>query len=236
MSRNKLLPFSLLLLLPVASEAGSHLHNSYGHDSYGRSSYHSSRSHQPSAYFFGGVSVTQFDFGVDEYQYSFGDRSQSDISTNSDSTGGRIGFGLQLSQNLAFELGYVNLGDLSSEAFSDGSNVATGGFAPGNVFMDGDLSGATLGLRLSTPMSEPVGFFTRVGLYGWEFDGVLEDSQDRGRFTVTGTDVYLGLGLRLAMADNADVQLSYDYYPLEAEDKSMDFAADTVSLDFVLRF
>jgi hypothetical protein len=210
-------------VMPFTSQAGH-----YGHASY--------RSSTPNMYIFGGVSASEFNFDREDYYYSFGDGSQSDVAIEDTSTGVRFGLGMPLSNEIAFEVGYVDLGDLSTSAFSDGSQSLNGGFAPGTVRMDGDLSGGFIGMRLNSPLSEPVGAFARFGLYAWEFDGTLEDSAQRGRFVVEGADPYVGLGVRMALAPNADVQLAYDYYLLEADDKSMDFSADAVSVDFVLRF
>lgn len=224
MNRFRTTACSLLLLLPVCSQAGHHA----------RVSHHSPNF--PQAYLFGGVSSSEFEFKQGDYRYSFGDGSQSDIEINRDSTGVRFVVGVPVTRSLAFEIGYIGLGELATEAYSDGSKSLQGGFAPGPVRTEGDVSGGVLGLRLSTPRSAPVGFFTRFGLYAWQYDGILEDTQQRGRFTVEGSDAYIGLGLRVAMADNADVQLCYDYYPLESDDRSMDFGADSLSMDFVLRF
>ncbi len=213
-----------LLLFPLVCTASSYSHVSY------RSDFTST------AYVIAGISASQFEFDESDFRYSFGDGSLSNSDTETDSTGLRFGFGMPLNDSLAVELSYINLGDLSGQGISNGSHIGNGGFNPGQVKMEGDLSGGTLGVRISTSHSAPIGFFTRFGLHAWEFDGVLEDSQDRGRFIVEGSDIYLGLGARLAVAENADIQFSYDYYPLEAEDKSMDFAAESVSMDIVFRF
>ena len=97
------------------------------------------------------------------------------------------------------------------------------------------MDGVFLGVNVHTPQSEPVGLFARFGVYSWELDGTLEDSSRGGKFTVEGTDPYAGIGLRLAVAENASVTLAYDHYLLD-DDESVKLSANTLSVDLVFSF
>jgi hypothetical protein len=189
----------------------------------------------PSMYMFGGISASEYDFDTSDYRYSFGDGSLSDVRIDTDSHGLRAGVGFGFSPQLALELGFVDLGKMTTSSFSDGSQLANNGFAAGRVDMDADVDGVFFGVKLHTPIHEPVGLYARVGVYSWEFAGTLEDNSRRGKFTVDGTDPYVGVGLRFAVARNADLQIGYDHYVLD-DDESVDMSANTLSADLVFRF
>ena len=189
----------------------------------------------PSMYVFGGLSATEYDFEASDFRYSFGDGSLSDIRIDNDSNGLRAGVGFGFSPELALEMGFVNLGKLNASGFSDGSQLANDGYSPGRVDMDGDVDGVFLGVKVHTPVVEPIGLYARFGVYSWEFDGSVEDNSRRGKFSVEGTDPYIGIGLRFAVAHNADLQVGYDHYVLD-DDESVNMSANTLSADLILRF
>jgi hypothetical protein len=222
MKKLSIITLAAVSLFPMLAEA-DHLRSS-----------HSYRS-GPSMYLFGGVSASSFDFDRSDYRYSFGDGSLSNITLNTESSGGRIGFGFDFSPELGLEFGYASLGSLSGSAISNGSQVLNNGFSAGRVDMDADVDGVFLGVNVHTPQTEPVGLFARFGVYSWELDGTLEDSSRGGKFTVEGTDPYAGIGLRLAVAENASVTLAYDHYLLD-DDESVKLSANTLSVDLVFSF
>ena len=218
-----MLSLAVVSLFPMLAEAN--------HSRGGGQHYRS----EPALYLFGGLSVSSFDFGRSDFRYSFGDGSLSNVKLDTESSGGRIGFGFDFSSELSLEFGYAALGSLSGSAISDGSQVLNNGFSAGRVDMDADADGIFLGVNVHTPHSEPVGLFARFGVYSWELDGTLEDSSRRGVFTVEGTDPYAGIGLRVQIAPNASLALAYDHYILD-DDESIKLSADTLSLDMVFRF
>lgn len=222
----KMLPILTLASIAVFPALAEADHLRRGSHSYGSG---------PSLYLFGGVSSSSFNFNRSDYRYSFGDGSLSDIKLDTESSGGRLGFGFDFSRELSLEFGYASLGSLSGSAISNGSQVLNNGFSAGRVDMDADVDGVFLGVNAHTPLSEPVGLFARFGVYSWEMDGTLEDSSRAGGFTVEGTDPYAGIGLRMAIANNASVTLAYDHYLLD-DDESVELSANTLSVDLVFRF
>ncbi len=189
----------------------------------------------PSMYMFGGLSASEYDFEASDYRYSFGDGSLSDVQVDNESYGLRAGVGFGFSPQLALELGFVDLGKITSTSVSDGSQIANNGFAAGRVDMDADVDGVFFGVKVHTPIEEPVGLYARFGVYSWEFSGTLEDNSRQGEFSVEGTDPYVGIGLRFAVAHNADLQIGYDHYVLD-DDESVNMSANTLSADLVFRF
>jgi len=197
----------------------------------GRSSYQSG----PSMYLFGGVSAVEHDYKSSDFRYSFGDGSLTDVHSDTETTGLRIGLGFGFSPELALEMGFVDLGNLTASGFSDGSQVLNNGYTAGRVDMDGDVDGVFLGVKVHTPEREAMGLYARFGVYAWEFAGTVEDNSRSGKFSVEGTDPYVGVGLRFAVAENADLQIGYDHYVLD-DDESVNMSANTLSADLVLRF
>ncbi|WP_373081553.1 outer membrane beta-barrel protein [Zhongshania sp.] len=190
---------------------------------------------QPSMYVFGGLSATEYDFEASDFRYSFGDGSLSDVKIDNETNGLRFGVGFGFSPELALEMGFVDLGKLTASGVSDGSQVLNNGYSAGRVDMDAEVDGVFLGVRVHTPVREPMGAYARFGVYSWEFAGTLEDSSRSGKFSVEGTDPYIGIGLRFAVAHNADIQIGYDHYVLD-DDESVNMSANTLSADLVLRF
>ncbi|MDF1693457.1 MAG: outer membrane beta-barrel protein [Zhongshania sp.] len=197
----------------------------------GRSPYQSG----PSMYIFGGASAVEHDYDSSNFRYSFGDGSLSDIDTDNETGGLRLGLGFGFSPELALEMGFVDLGSITGTGFSDGSQLLTNGYTAGRVDMDGDVDGVFLGIKVHTPEREPMGLYARFGVYAWEFAGTVQDNSQGGKFSVEGTDPYVGVGLRFAVAENADLQIGYDHYVLD-DDESVDMSANTLSADLVLRF
>ncbi|CAA0088483.1 Uncharacterised protein [Zhongshania aliphaticivorans] len=223
MKKLSIITLAMVSLFPMLAEA-DHL----------RRGSHTYRS-EPSMYLFGGASLSSYNFSRSDYRYSFGDGSLSDITLDTESTGVRIGMGFDFSPELGLEFGYVSLGSLSGSAVSDGSQVLNDGFSAGRVNMDADADGVFVGLNVHTPHREPVGMFARFGLYSWELEGTVEDSSRIGDFVVEGTDPYAGIGVRMSIAENAAVTLTYDYYLLD-DDESINMSANTLSVDMVFRF
>ncbi len=205
---------------------------SAGHDG----GHYSSYSRSPNFYLFGGLGASEFASDAGDIRYSFGDGSLRDIRVDNQSTAARFGFGMMLSEVVSIELGYASLGELSADARSDGSRVLNNGYAPGPVAIDGDIDGGFFGVRLHTPMSEPASAFVRAGLYGWNMEGRVEDSDRSGSFLIEGSDAYMGVGFMMALSPSAGVSLSYDYYMLEDDSRAFESAADVLSLDLLLAF
>lgn len=191
--------------------------------------------HSPGVYVFGGGGMSNFNWDERDVRYSFGDGSLRRLEVDEQSSAARIGVGLAMGPHLALEMGYAHLGDIGASGYSDGSQVANKGYSAGRVDIDGRVDAVFIGLRLHTPMREPVGLYARLGLTSWELEGQLEDSRRRGDFLVEGSGPYAGAGMRLAISEYADIQLGYDYYLLD-DDRSVELSADVVSLDMVLRF
>lgn len=223
----KAIPAGLGLCLALVAEGVVAEHVGRGYSSY-RSA--------PEFFVFGGLGASEFEADSDDIRYSFGDGSLRDVEVDNQSTAGRIGFGIVLTEQVSFELGYASLGTLSARGQSDGSQALNKGYAPGPVEIDGDVDGAFIGVRLHSPISEPAAAFVRAGLYSWTMEGWVEDSDRRGSFSIEGSDPYLGVGFMMALSPALAVSLSYDYYLLEDDNRAFDSAADVLSLDMVLSF
>lgn len=217
--------------LAVAAITTSILMPSASADHLGRSrSYY-----EPSMYFFGGLGANEYSYDQQDFRYSFGDGSLSNIKQDNESATFRFGLGFGVGQNWSLEMGYADLGDFSATAISSGSGSVNNGYSPGRVDMDADISGGFLGVRVHTPNSEPVGLYARAGIYGWEAEGSVQNGGDIGHFLIEGTDPYVGFGLRLAVDRNINIELGYDHYILD-DANSFKASANTLSADIVFRF
>ena len=215
----------LVSLTPLASQA----------EHYGRDPYRSGGFSDLGIYAFGGLGHSDFDYSEEDFRYSFDDGTLRDIDQENTSAAARVGMGLMFSPGISVELGYANLGSFSARARSNGVNLGNNGFAAGRVDMDADADGAFVGLSLSSPMQESLGAYLRGGVYAWEVEGELEDSARHGRFSIEGSDPYVGGGIRLAISRQSSLQIGYDYYWLD-DDESFEAGVGVVSADLMFYF
>jgi hypothetical protein len=132
-------------------------------------------------------------------------------------TGMKFFAGSYLSDNLAFEFGYVDLGTILSDFSLVDDGSATGEPFSASVSDGYSVSGFTLAGVGVLHFSETASLIGRVGVYKWEsiyhFSG--EDS-DTGSFSgsdnVDGSDIFYGVGLNIGW-----FELFYDVYDVDGD-------------------
>ena len=134
--------------------------------------------------------------------------TSSTSSTDNSGVGFELGFGVDVTKNLALEASYVDLGTLTI------NNNTTGPTTRNTL----DIEGNSLAFGLVGKLGddEKNYFFGRVGMHAWDMDARL--TTGRGTATATlgdGTDYFAGVGFRGEM-----FRFGYDFYKIDDSDVS----------------
>lgn len=130
-------------------------------------------------------------------------------------TGWRLVGGWQFHETFAFEVGYVDLGDIeysvnTTTADADGFVAALANRTP---LMS---SGYTVGIAAMMPipgMDEGSPYLVgRVGLYIWDSEETFTGGTTPVRRSDSGTDIVFGLGAGFRVSENMDVELTWERF------------------------
>jgi OOP family OmpA-OmpF porin len=150
-------------------------------------------------------------------------------STTNDDFGWKVFAGFSYSEYVAVEVAYVDLGEVSIKAESDGDGIA---FDPGPVNASIGTSGLSLALVGSMPINDKFGFQAKLGYFAWSADETLSNvafvpvsvSRD-------GSDPMFGLGAVYRPNDRYEIRLEYETFSdIEEVDGTL------ASLGFSVRF
>ncbi len=120
-----------------------------------------------------------------------------------DDTGLKLFAGSRINQNLAVELGWVDLGELKA--------TAPGG--PARLQVDG-IQAAALGIL---PLNPTWRAFGKVGLYLWDVDA----RGPGGSFSDDGTDIMFGGGAAWNVARGFDLRFEWERFDVDGDDIDM---------------
>lgn len=134
--------------------------------------------------------------------------TSSTSSTDNTGVGFELGFGVDVTKNLALEASYVDLGTLTIK------NNTTGPTTRNTL----DIEGSSLAFGLVGKLGddEKNYFFGRVGMHSWDMDARLATGNGTANSSLgDGTDYFAGLGFRGEM-----FRFGYDFYKIDDSDIS----------------
>jgi hypothetical protein len=170
-----------------------------------------------------GESTVQ-DWSADDL--AFDGSTISNASAEDSDTAFRVAMGFAASENLTFEVGYLDLG----EATADGTSDGTGFFwTPGPVNVTAAIDGFDFGLVGRMPTSETFALVARIGVFMWELESSVEDSSGKLSGTDDGNDPYVGLGAEFSMSPSLALRGEFTRYSTD------DVDIDSLSLSAILR-
>lgn len=139
-----------------------------------------------------GVSYTDFDKDrLNDLATASGLTLTSSKIDDSDHSGGLF-FGYQLSQYLAIEAGYRNLGEYTTELKGTTTDPAQFNQLASTILPEsGD--GASLGIVVSTPVNDLWKVSGKIGMWDWDSDNDVSASTTVANTKSSGTDLYYGL-------------------------------------------
>ena len=148
-------------------------------------------------------------------------------SVDNTDTAWKIFGGYQLNKNLGFELGYVNLGTLSSSA-----TYATPAGSPVRASGDGD--GFEFSVVGTLPLTETIAIFGKVGAFAWNVDATATTSLGSVSVSEDGTDLTYGLGANWQFMKNVSARAEWQRFSDIANGGNA--AVDMYSVGAVFRF
>jgi OmpA-OmpF porin, OOP family len=132
-------------------------------------------------------------------------------------TGMKLFAGNRLSDTLAIEFGYIDLGEISADFSLVDDGTSTGDPISAFVSERNSVSGFSFAAVGELPFSETASLIGRIGVYVWEseYEFSSEDS-DFGSFSESGSDdgndIFYGVGLNVGW-----LELFYDVYDIDGD-------------------
>jgi len=148
-------------------------------------------------------------------------------STDDSDTGWKGFVGYRFLKFFSLELAYVDLGEFSISAESDGTGLL---YAPGNVSGSVDADTAALQAMGILPLGERFSIYVKFGYHAWDAKVRLSDSLDSASTSEDGEDAMYGLGVNFGLKGAGSIRLEYELYELE------DVDVDLISVAFAFRF
>lgn len=133
------------------------------------------------------------------------DRFESTRCT-ANNIGGKLYLTYDANPYVTLELSWIHL-EQDKEHISDTEFSVTG---PALAVMP------MLSLYTETPESG-LDFFPKIGVYSWDFSGTTGDSSGRRRFGITGTDRFIGLGVRIRI-DSISARIELEQFEIDDND------------------
>ena len=151
----------------------------------------------------------------------------SDTSVRDDSdTAWKFFGGYRFNENMAVELGYVDLGEASTRTVTTGPNAT--------IDADVDVSAVTLAVLGIYPINESFEVFGKVGAYRWDSDGKAVTTAGGGASVSEsddGVDPMLGLGVSWNATENFAIRAEYEYFS-DAGDDDVDMWSASAVFNF----
>lgn len=155
-----------------------------------------------------------------DYASNYDDGSFTAADFDDSDTALRLFVGADLNPNVAVELGYVDLGEASTDATSDGCCF----YAPGPVSHSLTADGIDLSILGKVPVGESGALGARLGLLKWDGEEKLSDSTGSLSGSDDGTDLFFGLGGQYNFSEQVGLRGEYVMYKLD------DFDINVLSL------
>jgi OOP family OmpA-OmpF porin len=174
-----------------------------------------------------GVGQSEYDdFGTDASGLDDGSIIAADI--NDTDTGIRLFIGAGINPNLSIELGYVDLGEFTIDAISDGSGFL---YAPGDVSLDIPADGVDLSFIGKLPVGTNGSLNLRVGFLMWDAKAKLADTTGSISVSDDGNDIFFAFGGEYRFTEQLGLRGEYAIYDLDGTDVNLLSASLAYYLD-----
>ena len=131
-------------------------------------------------------------------------------SIDNDDFGWKIFGGYAYNEHVAIEFGYVDLGEVSINADSDGGGVA---FDAGKVAASNGTTGFSLSVVGLMPINDRFGLHARIGYFTWKADQRLTNSAFQPvSAELEGSDPTFGLGATYKINDQFTIRGDYEKF------------------------
>ena len=153
--------------------------------------------------FYVGANIGQanYDAVLDDFS-DLQDGSLFAASLDDSDTSLSLTFGYQLNPNVAFEGGYIDLGELVVSATSAGGGFL---YAAGPVTAKVSADGLFFDVKGLLPLNEQFSLYGKLGLLKWSEEGTLSDSTGSLSGDDDGTDIFFGVGASFNINHNISI-------------------------------
>ena len=143
------------------------------------------------------------------------DGSIFSASLDDSDTSFSLRLGYQLTPNIAFEGGFIDLGELTVNANSDWSGFL---YEPGPVTFTITAEGLFFDVKGLLPLNEQFSLYGKLGLLKWDGTGTLSDSTRGISVDDDGNDTFYGIGASFNATSKIALNLDYSFYNLDGDD------------------
>lgn len=150
--------------------------------------------------------VTLNDFAVlDDGSITSAKLMENSISYN-------LALGYQLTPYFSLEGGYIDLGDISVNATSDGAGAL---YARGPVSLEAETDGLFIDIKGQFPIYKEIHLSGRLGYLDWDSEVTLSDSTRSVSASTDDKDTFYGVGVSIKTDDVVTFNIDYTFYKLD---------------------
>lgn len=157
------------------------------------------------------------------------DGSIFSASIDDSDTSFSLTLGYQLTPNIAFEGGFIDLGELTVSANSDGSGFL---YAPGPVTLKIAVDGLFFDVKGLLPLNEQFSLYGKLGLLKWSEDAVLSDVTGSLSVDDDGTDIFFGIGASFNINNSISLNADYSRYKVDEDEEDVDVLSVGIQFGF----
>lgn len=149
------------------------------------------------------------------------DGSLSSASLDDSDTSLSLTVGYQMTPNFSIEGGYIDLGEFSFDATSNGSGWL---YPAGPVNATIETTGLFFDVKGQVPLTEKISLYGKLGLLKWDADVNVSISLGSGSESIDDTDTFIGMGgsVILSQDEASTIALNVDYTLYELDDLDVD--------------
>ncbi len=157
-------------------------------------------------YFGAGIGEAETDVALSDID----DGSLTSGSTDDSDTGTKFFAGFRFKENVAVEGAFVDLGEVSIDATSNGSGFL---YVPGPVSAEADADGINIALVGIWPVGEKVDVIGKLGFFAWDADASASNSAF-GSVSIDddGTDPMFGVGGQFRVGKKVGIRVEFERF------------------------
>jgi OOP family OmpA-OmpF porin len=168
-----------------------------------------------------GMAQTAIDEGKIERLFEQKSLDINNLALDDDHLGGNLFLGYQVNSYLAFEAGYLDLGEREVTFSGQAGDLSAYYDSAEHIYpQSGD--GTLVALVASWPVSEKLKLSAKVGYFDWQGDYITFDQQgNQGSDTISGSDIVLGAEVNYRLSEQTQLFGAYQRVKLSRDDNDM---------------
>ena len=167
-----------------------------------------------------------YDTVIDDFS-DLQDGSITSASLDDSDTSFSLTLGYKINPNFAIEGGYIDLGELTVNAVSDGTGFL---YAPGPVTVKIEADGLFFDAKGILPLNEKFSLYGKFGLLMWDEKGTLSDVTGSISADDDGTDIFFGVGASFNLTEK--IALNGDFSRYQVDEDSVDVDVLSIGIQF----